>query len=104
MDVEAEILDLKLRVRALEASEAGGAPIAATTSGMAAVEAEIADFRTEVRQDLVVLGDELAGFRWHTNERLKSLRAETLDGLTSLFRDMIELRLMLDWLLEKDRP
>jgi hypothetical protein len=103
VDVEAEILDLKLRVKALEAGARCGDPTPATMAGMAEVKAEIADFQTEVRQDIAVLSDELGGLRRHTNEHFRTLWGEMLAGLISLCGNMIELRLILIRLLGKDK-
>ncbi|MFG1703754.1 hypothetical protein ACFLIM_11215 [Nonomuraea sp. M3C6] len=130
MDVEAEILDLKLRLEALEATaRSGGAAsgdvgarrrhpnipaasctrmegiqtdITATSIAVAEVKAEIADLQSEMTQDIDALSVELAGLRRHTNEHFTSARSEMVQKFDSLRCEMIELGLRLDRLLAKN--
>ncbi|MEV4015517.1 hypothetical protein AB0J35_33945 [Nonomuraea angiospora] len=75
MDIEARLLDLMSRVRALEAAAPSGDASKATTAEAAQIQAVIAEFRNEVRQDLAALGDEMAGLRRHLNEYLRSAQS-----------------------------
>lgn len=76
MNQEALILDLMLRIRTLETSARTG--VDTTSIGITLVMTELADIRSEMRQDLAALGDELAGLRRHMNEHLTALRCEML--------------------------
>ncbi|MBF8189660.1 hypothetical protein ITP53_28795 [Nonomuraea sp. K274] len=75
MNIEAQILELMMRVRALEAGARTGDDI---TIGITQVKDDIADIRTEMRQDIAALGDELAGLRQNMNEHFRSIRSEML--------------------------
>jgi hypothetical protein len=130
VDVEAEILDLQLRVGILEASissegstsgdcrardrhtnlptdrcahrEAIQSDLMATSIAVAEARAEIADVQVEMSQDFAALGLEIAGLRRQTNENFASAQAKMLQKLDSLRCEMIELGLRLDRLLEND--
>ncbi|SEH03033.1 hypothetical protein SAMN05444920_13242 [Nonomuraea solani] len=82
MNLEAQILDLMLRIRMLEMTTRMGADI--TRIGIALMLSELADSRTEMRQDLAALGDELAGLRRHMNDHVAALRAEILHRLGTI--------------------
>ncbi|MET7331691.1 hypothetical protein [Nonomuraea sp. NPDC005650] len=85
MDVEACLLDLTSRVRALEVGAPISDAIKTTMAGIAEqVKADITEFRAELRQDLAALGDEVAGLRRHLNEHLSTARSETLPQPGSL--------------------
>ncbi|MFI7134903.1 hypothetical protein ACIBQ1_55215 [Nonomuraea sp. NPDC050153] len=125
MNVEAEILDLKLRVEALEATlRSDGSldrrprhndivpaqsgphrrdlPPHVTQASIDAAElrAEIADVRTEVSQDFEALIVEVAGLRLQMNQNFKTVRSDLLGKIDSLRCEMIDLGLRLDRLLE----
>ncbi|WP_433437020.1 hypothetical protein [Nonomuraea sp. CA-141351] len=116
MNVEAEILDLKRRVEALETILRSGSdpgrsdlvpaqtgpymPDSETSIGLAELKAEIADVRTETSQDFEALIVEIAGFRAQTNEHFKSTQSEIMEKFDSLRCEMIDLALRLDRLLE----
>ncbi|MFC4115825.1 hypothetical protein [Nonomuraea zeae] len=130
MDVEAEILDLQLRVGILEASirpegtasgdfrgrgqhgnlpadrcahrEAIQSDLLTTSISVAEARAEVADVRMEMSQDFAALGLEISGLRRQTNENFASARHEMMQKLDSLRCEMIELGLRLDRLLEND--
>ncbi|MER6945029.1 hypothetical protein ABT294_13485 [Nonomuraea sp. NPDC000554] len=74
MDLEAQILQLLARLRTLKAAQRSRHDITTITTGMTQVKADIADLRTEMRQDLAALGDELAALRRHINEHFTSNR------------------------------
>ncbi|WP_214326327.1 hypothetical protein [Nonomuraea sediminis] len=76
MDVEAQILDLLSRVQTLEGSVRAGDSSMATVIGIAQLMTDISEMRTELRQDLGALSDELAGLRRHMNEQLNSILSE----------------------------
>jgi hypothetical protein len=126
VNVEAEILDLKLRVEALEAAlRSSGGPdprprhndivpaqtgpyrselpalVAQVSIGVAELKAEIADVRTEVGQDFEALIVEVAGVRVQLSENYKAVQADLLGKIDSLRCDMIDLGLRLDRLTEK---
>ncbi|MEO3875307.1 hypothetical protein ABGB18_41535 [Nonomuraea sp. B12E4] len=129
MDVEAEILDLKLRMEALEATarsgEAGSGDVesqrrhsnipAARNTGpeciqtditarsiaVTEVKAHIAKFQTEMSQDIAALNVEVTGLRWHAYDLLTATRSDIEQKFDSLRCEMIELGLRLDRLLEK---
>ncbi|MEW1844944.1 hypothetical protein AB0392_43965 [Nonomuraea angiospora] len=121
MNVEAEILDLKLRVETLEAAlrsnrsprhddivpaQAGPyrselpALVAQVSIGVSELRAEIADVRTEVGQDFEALIVEVAGVRVQLSENYKAVQADLLGKIDSLRCDMIDLGLRLDRLME----
>ncbi|MEV0228104.1 hypothetical protein [Nonomuraea sp. NPDC050786] len=125
MNVEAEILDLKRRVAALETFVRSGrdpgrrshhsglvpaqtgpnrpvppVPVPETAIRLAELKAEIAGVRTEVGQDFEALIVEIAGFRAQTNEHFKSTQFEIMEKFDSLRCEMIDLALRLDRLLE----
>ncbi|MFF4619228.1 hypothetical protein [Nonomuraea jabiensis] len=123
MNVEAEILDLKLRVEALEAglrsnvsprhddivpAQAGPyrfelpALVAQVSIGVTEIRAELADVRTELSQDLEALLVEVAGLRVQTNEHFNVIQSDLLGKIDSLRCDMIDLGLRLDRLAETD--
>ncbi|TYB50159.1 hypothetical protein FXF51_57050 [Nonomuraea sp. PA05] len=82
MNLEALILDMMLRIRTPEKSACTGVDI--TAIGILLVLSELNDLRTEMRQDVAALGDELAGLRRHMNEHLTILRCEMLHRLGTL--------------------
>ncbi|MET9248150.1 hypothetical protein [Nonomuraea sp. NPDC003709] len=119
MNVEAEILDLKLRVEALEAAlrsnaryddiipaQAGPyrselpALVAQVSIGVAELRAEMADIRTEVSQDFEALIVEVAGVRVQMTENYKAIHSDLLGKIDSLRCEMIDLGLRLDRLTE----
>ncbi|MEV4016687.1 hypothetical protein AB0J35_39935 [Nonomuraea angiospora] len=126
MNVEAEILDLKLRVESLEAAlRSNGGPdsrprpndivpaqagsyrselpalVAQVSIGVSQLRAEIADVRTEVGQDFEALIVEIAGVRVQLSENHQAVQADLLGKIDSLRCDMIDLGLRLDRLTEK---
>ncbi|SDI88660.1 hypothetical protein [Nonomuraea jiangxiensis] len=129
MDVEAEILELKLRLEALETTARSGGPVSGdvepqrrhpntpavrhtgiegiqpdiTTTSIAVTEvkADIAQLHTEMTQDIAALNVEVTGLRWHLYQLLTVTRSEMEQKFDSLRCEMIELGLRLDRLLEK---
>ncbi|MFI9841052.1 hypothetical protein ACIHFD_28755 [Nonomuraea sp. NPDC051941] len=83
MNIEAQILNLITRIRALEESMQPGDD-SSKTIGIALVLADLADIRAEMRQDLAALGDELAGLRRHMNDCFAAIRSELLHRLGGL--------------------
>ncbi|MFI7466926.1 hypothetical protein [Nonomuraea sp. NPDC049646] len=73
MDLETRILRLLSRLRKLRAGRPTG-DTTATTTGITRMQADIADIRTEMRQDFAALGDELAALRHHMNAHFTSSR------------------------------
>ncbi|MFF0869150.1 hypothetical protein ACFYUV_45855 [Nonomuraea sp. NPDC003560] len=73
MDLETRILKLLLRLRKHKAGRPAG-DLTATTAGITRMQADIADIRTEMRQDFAALGDELAALRRHMNDHFTSSR------------------------------
>ncbi|GAA2210076.1 hypothetical protein GCM10009850_055350 [Nonomuraea monospora] len=82
MNLEALILDLMLRIRTPEKSACTGVDI--TAIGILLVLSELADLRTEMRQDIAALGDELAGLRRHMDEHLSILYYEMVHRIGAL--------------------
>jgi hypothetical protein len=95
VDVEAEILDLKLRMDGLEATvrSYGAVPDGRISEGR----------RSDLDQEFAALGIELAGARMQTNAHFRIARSEMLERFEVLRCEMIALGLRLDRLLEKDR-
>ncbi|WP_431932550.1 hypothetical protein [Nonomuraea jabiensis] len=123
MNVEAEILDLKVRVGALEVALRSNviprhddlvpaqigpyrfdlpALVAQVSIGVAEIRAELADVRTELSQDLEALLVEVTGVRAQTNEHFDTIQSDLLAVIDSLRCDMIDLGLRLDRLTEAD--
>jgi hypothetical protein len=125
VNVEAEILDLKLRVEALEATlrSSGSldrrprhndmvpaqpgpyrsdlpALVAQVSINVSEVRAEVADVRTEVSQDFEALIVEVAGLRVQMNQSFKAVHSDLLGKIDSLRCEMIDLGLRLDRLME----
>lgn len=71
-----------LRIRALETSDRLGAEV--TAIGIVLALTELAEIRTEIREDLAALSDELAALRRHMNDHLAALRSEMLHRLGTL--------------------
>jgi hypothetical protein len=94
VDVEAEILDLKLRINGLEARarSRGAVPDGKVSEGR----------RFDLTKEFAALGMELAGARMQTNAHFRITRSEMLERFEVLRREMIALGLRLDRLLEKD--
>ncbi|MFI6742024.1 hypothetical protein ACIBI9_54745 [Nonomuraea sp. NPDC050451] len=125
MNVESEILDLKLRVETLEAAlrSSGGldrrprhndivptqpgpyrpelpALVTQMSLNVSELRAEIADVRTEVSQDFEALIVEVAGLRVQMNQNHKAVQSDLLGKIDSLRCEMIDLGLRLDRLME----
>ncbi|MFI6926198.1 hypothetical protein ACIBIZ_40120 [Nonomuraea spiralis] len=101
MNIEVEILDLQLRIQALEArscSESSNALLA----GIATVRADVADVHSEVGQDFEILNFEIARLRWTLDDNCRSSLAEVLRRLDELQCQLVDLGLRLDRLLAKD--
>ncbi|MEU5861717.1 MULTISPECIES: hypothetical protein [unclassified Nonomuraea] len=79
MDLETQILRLLLRLRKLKAGRPTG-DLTATTTGITRMQADIADIRTEMRQDFAALGDELAALRRHMNDHFTADRSRCCKG------------------------
>ncbi|MER6577233.1 hypothetical protein [Nonomuraea sp. NPDC001023] len=79
MDLETQILKLLLRLRKLKAGRPGG-DSTATMTGITRMQADIADIRTEMRQDFAALGDELAALRRHMNDHFTAGRPRCCKG------------------------
>ncbi|MBE1588861.1 hypothetical protein ACFPOI_55695 [Nonomuraea angiospora] len=101
MNVEAEILGLKLRMQALEAQPCPGPVITAIAIAVALVTAEVTDARAEITQDLAAMGIEIEGLRRQTNQHITSAQRDTPAWYDALQHDLNELRLRIDHLLEK---
>ncbi|MEV0614781.1 hypothetical protein AB0I81_15735 [Nonomuraea sp. NPDC050404] len=70
------------RIRTLETSTHTGVNL--TAISITLVLTELTAIRTETRQDLAALSDELAGLRRHLHEHLTALRAELLHQPSAL--------------------
>lgn len=86
---EALFLELVQRIETLETNTRADVEITAigitlVLTELADLRAEIANQRTEARQDFAALGDELGGLRWHMNDHFTGLHHETLDWLITL--------------------
>ncbi|MEV0196115.1 hypothetical protein [Nonomuraea sp. NPDC050691] len=75
MDVEAHLLDLMSRVRALEAGVHITDGIIATMIG---ITHDVTQLRNEIREDLAALGDEVAALRRHIAAQSASLHTQPL--------------------------
>ncbi|MER6945028.1 hypothetical protein ABT294_13480 [Nonomuraea sp. NPDC000554] len=130
MDVEAEIIDLKLRVKDLEAATHPGrttfddhgqrcahanllteicmrmetmqAAITGATVDVAQARAELTDAQSGTDQKFAALGIEIANLRSQTTRHLTSVQSEIQRRLDFLRCEMIDLDLRLDRLLHKD--
>lgn len=69
MDLEAEILLLLLQLGVLETPPHPHHDTEAIMNGISQVKADLHHLRLEMREDVAVLGDELAGFRLHCREQ-----------------------------------
>ncbi|NRQ36733.1 hypothetical protein HII36_33585 [Nonomuraea sp. NN258] len=130
MDVEAEILQLKLRTADLEtATRCGGgdehgqrcphgailaeislrlhslqADLTATAIGIIEARADVADIKIDLDRDLAALGIEHAGLRAQLHENAKAARSDLAKRFDSLRCEMIELGLRLDRLDDDEVP
>ncbi|MEW9547869.1 hypothetical protein [Nonomuraea sp. NPDC050783] len=102
MDVQTEILGLKLRVEALEAQMLSGSDRATTASIVIALRTDIAELRADVAEDLAAWGDELAGVRRQLDDSVKAFRSDLARVLDLLRCEMIDLGIRFDRLLEND--
>ena len=93
VDVEAEILGLKLRMDEVEATVRARSEVSGSQNG---------GRRTDLDQEFAALGIELAGARMQTNAHFRIARSEMLERFEVLRCEMIALGLRLDRLLEKD--
>ncbi|MED7926525.1 hypothetical protein SMD20_19875 [Nonomuraea sp. LP-02] len=100
MDVQTEILGLKLRVEALEACMIADTDRTATVSIITALRTDIAELRADVAEDFAAWGDEVAGVRCQLNDYLKTSHSDLVRALDSLRCEMIDLGIRLDRLLE----
>lgn len=113
--VEAEILNLRLRMQAAEADTAPGADsargidprlfaiaLAVAITEIIGTRAEVVDSRAEITQDLAALSDEVAGLRQQINEHLNHAQTALFHRVDSLHSDLDDLRLELHRLLQKD--
>ncbi|MFC5831694.1 hypothetical protein [Nonomuraea insulae] len=88
MNVEAQIIELMLRIQEFEPGPLTREDIIVITMGIVLALTNLSEIRAEVRQDLAALSDELAGLRRHMNEHLTSIRSELLLTLSNLRRDV----------------
>ncbi|MCK2219786.1 hypothetical protein MF672_039220 [Actinomadura sp. ATCC 31491] len=102
MDVQTEILDLKLRVEALEAKMVSALDRTATLSLITALRTDLAELRADIAEDFKAWGDELAGVRRHFNDSFKASRSDLVRALDTIRCEMIDLGIRLDRLVEKD--
>ncbi|MFI6927485.1 hypothetical protein ACIBIZ_46665 [Nonomuraea spiralis] len=102
MDVEAEILDIKLRIQALEATLCGGADCSEAALGIAEARADVAEFRTAVSQGVTALTDELLGLGGESDEHVDAVRSRISRRLDLLRCETLDLAIRLDRLLETD--
>ncbi|WP_043631057.1 hypothetical protein [Nonomuraea candida] len=111
MDVEAEILNLRRRMQALEA----GAPSDQRDDELDAVpestleserpgrgKATVAELQREMADDLEALSVEITGLRWQANDYYASGHSQLLDRLDDIRSGLHHLDLKLDQLLRKD--
>ncbi|MER6575601.1 hypothetical protein [Nonomuraea sp. NPDC001023] len=101
MNVEVEILDLQLRLQALEARSCTGGRDA-VLAGLATARAEIVEVRSGVGRDFEILNFEIARLRERIDESCKASLEETLTMLEGLRFQLDDLGLRLDRLLAKD--
>ncbi|WP_113705619.1 hypothetical protein [Nonomuraea lactucae] len=102
MNIEAEILELKLRMEALQALACPGGVLKTTVLAFVAMIAEVRDARSEITQDLAALGIEIEGLRRQTNEHIISAQREMPAWYEALQDDLNELRHRLDRVLGED--
>ncbi|MEU8401937.1 hypothetical protein AB0C28_42715 [Nonomuraea sp. NPDC048892] len=89
MNSEAQFLELVQRIETLETNTRADAETTAigfhlVLTELAELRAEIADQRTETRQDSAALGDELGGLRWHMHDHFTALHRENLHWLITV--------------------
>ncbi|MFC4013046.1 hypothetical protein ACFOY2_37875 [Nonomuraea purpurea] len=96
MDVEAEIIELKLRIEELEARQRSGSQAKTASNDFVRMEDAVLGARTEICQDIAAFCDELAGFWRYTDEHFRFARAEILEKLTALQCAVIELGLKMN--------
>ncbi|MFI7462627.1 hypothetical protein [Nonomuraea sp. NPDC049646] len=101
MNVEVEILDLQLRLQALEARSCTGGRDA-VLAGLATARAEIVEVRSGVGRDFEILNFEITRLRERFDESCKASLAETMTMLEGLRFQLDDLGLRLDRLLAKD--
>ncbi|MGW0806618.1 hypothetical protein [Nonomuraea sp. NPDC002799] len=102
MDVEAEILGLKLRMEALEEAVHSGGCIAAMLIGVYEAQVSIAGVQNGMADDLAAIAVEVAGLRWQGDEHFRGAQAQIHAGFEALRTDMLHLAAMIDQLLKKD--
>lgn len=98
MDIEAEILSLKQRVRTLE--ESGSDGDARTKPAALPGDAVVTMYR-EISEELTALGVEIAGMRMQTIQDHTACQAELLGRLDSLQLGMHHLVFRLDQLVDR---
>ncbi|GAA3535799.1 hypothetical protein GCM10022419_014340 [Nonomuraea rosea] len=96
MDLEAEILDLKLRMQTLEQSTRSDDDDTTTSAGPIPV----TDAHRELADELETLSVEVTGLRWQTREYHTSSHSQLLQRLDDLQVGMRHLELRLDQLLK----
>jgi hypothetical protein len=128
VDVQAEILDLKLRMADLEATLRAGdedgacvgpcrhldiltemyvrveemqAKIDRTSLGITGLKGAVTDVHAELSQEFAALGVEIVGIRTQTNDHYAATRAEMLRRFDALRCEMMELGLRLDQFLDQ---
>ncbi|WP_346110036.1 hypothetical protein [Nonomuraea maheshkhaliensis] len=89
MNSEALFLELVQRIETLETNTRADADTTAVgfllvLTELSGLRAEIANGRTETRQDSAALGDELGGLRWHMHDHFTALHRENLHWLITL--------------------
>ncbi|MFI9596986.1 hypothetical protein [Nonomuraea sp. NPDC052265] len=102
MDVEAEILDIKLRVQALEATLCAEADCSEAVLGIAELRADLADTRSEAGHHVTALTDELLGLHGQSDEHFQAVRSKIRRRLDLLRCETLDLAIRLDRLLERD--
>ncbi|MER6577232.1 hypothetical protein [Nonomuraea sp. NPDC001023] len=102
MDVEAEILDIRLRVQALEATLCAEADCSEAVLGIAEMRADLAETRSESGHDVTALTDELLGLRGQSDEHFQAIRSKIRRRLDLLRCETLDLAIRLDRLLEQD--
>ncbi|NUP80758.1 MAG: hypothetical protein HOV96_24740 [Nonomuraea sp.] len=96
MDVEAELLDIKLRIMMLEAALC---PERAGKLGLTELKADIVELRDQMSRNVAALGGEPAAFHGQDDETVRTRVTRRLDLLRC---ETLELAVRLDRLLEKD--
>ncbi|NUP61395.1 MAG: hypothetical protein HOW71_04360 [Nonomuraea sp.] len=99
MDVEAELLDIKLRIMMLEAALC---PERAGKLGLTELKADIVELRDQMSRNVAALGGEPAAFHGRNDEHDETVRTSVTRRLDLLRCETLELAVRLDRLLEKD--